>query len=384
MENIFIFIIYFFPFCSSMSRLWLFSKYFTFDLWHYYPSTALLDDQGTPSIDTLPFLLQSNPTFKAQMVRHHRLGFLFLLILSAAFNGLAIWDAIEGDDTEAMTLKVAHYNMAHILVHSVQFIFGGLPDVVMICVVRLQFIHCSLYIAAFERDVDKITAPSATNGGALDDVLKLEVYGKYLIMHREISSFCRRAGYFIASFVLAVSFIYWFVITLVFRLWFFTDWTASGHSGISIMSSFPAAVQTPLYLQFTVFAIQGLFAVLFMLWPAFGMNQRFGGLKERINGQVEVLLEHRTYLHDERVLKGMTTNDLNGPQAVSELHSLMEVYSKQKSCLEMLFQTRLAMMEKPCTFKLFGCFPLSRGIFRDFALVLLLVKVVLFLWYGIN
>ena len=147
-----------------------------------------------------------------------------------------------------------------------------------------------------------------------------------------------------------------------------------------MISTFPDAVRTPLYLQFSVFAIYGIFAVLFMLWPAFGMNLGFGELREMMDGQIEMLAEHRTHLHDERILRELTNNDVYASN-VSELRVLMEVSSKQKSCLEMLSQTRWMMTGKPCTFKLFGIYTLNKGVFRDFASVLLMVKILLFLWF---
>ena len=366
MENIFIFIVYFFPFCSSLSRLWFFAKYFTLNLWHYPPNSL--------NIESLPHLLRSNVSFRRQMIRQHRFGFSFLLLLSAAFCGLAIWDAIEGDDD---------YQTAHISIHCIQFVFGGIPDVVMICVVRLYLIHCSLSITAFIQNMNRINTSSVSAVDLLDEMLQFKVYQKYLGMQSEISSICRHLRSFIVTLVLAVSFIYWFVITMIFRLWFFTDWTAAGHSGLSVISTFPDAVRTPLYLQFTIFAVYGIFAVLFMLWPAFGMNLNFSDLKEIMDGQIEVLTEYRTHFHDERILREMTANDGNATNG-SELRILMEVSSKQKSCLEMLTQTRWLMNGKPCTFKLFGVYTLNKAVFRDFAVILLMVKVMLFLWYGIN
>eukprot|EP01083_Nonionella_stella_P172302 590885_1 len=348
-------IMHLFPLCCSLTRLSFFANYFdhSVNIWHFDPQNVSC-------------VLQQSSSFKKQMREQLTTGAIIITILFSIFVASSIYNEI-----------ITSYGVVQIVWYCIHFVFSLLPDMLMICVVRIYFTECYLQIMQFTQSMNVVISFSSSVPSALlvEDMFSFKHHERYLKIYDMISSYCHQLNTFVGCWVITVFVIYWFGITLCF----FTDWTALHDKGIWTGDELAIS----LYSQFIVFCIQAIVSALFMLWPAFKMTDSFRRLRDKISQQIQVLLKNRTYLHDDKLLDAILYNHAFKKINNTDLHKKLTVYSKQKACLEILSQLELTMNEKPCSYQLFGV-SVNRYSIRDAAVALLIAKAVFFMWNGIE
>ena len=381
-NQLFVFTMYFFPFCAAFARLYFFARHFRANniIWHYHSIPLRNNRLSTVSMDSdfnnLPYLLRQSAKIKKKIRKQFRIGFIINFILYSLLFISFIWTGVTFYSSSATSKKEKQQiQYEQIIWFSIQYFFGLLPDFGLICVARLYFTECYLYILNFTDSISVITSFGAKTISLLDDMIEFDLIEKYQKMYKTINSYIHQFNYFIFFWVIMIAFVYWFLITLCF----FTDWT-----DYNLISSSNFII--PLYVQFGVFAIQAFVAAIFMLWPAFKMTELFQQLQEKINNQISVLLDggDRIYLHDEdKLLNDITKSNNYGNINVTDLHKNITIYSKQKACLEILYRLKSILIEYPCSYSLLGL-TLDRYSIRDFIVAILIGKIVSFLWNGIS
>eukprot|EP01084_Bolivina_argentea_P069418 126310_1 len=380
-DQVFAFIMYFSSFCAGFCRLYFFAKYFDFTIWHYQPvplSSNRISIVAKDNPQRASYLLRQSRQIKSKIRKQLRVGAFIIFILYTLFSAAGAWTSIVfytsniTDPIEKQQIEYQQFGW-----YSLNYLFQWLPDLLMICVVRLYFTECYLYITDFTKSINSMASFkfSAKSAPLLDDMLAFDIYGKYLKMYDIISNYCKQLNYFIMFWVVMITFVYWLLISLSF----FTDWRSVDNI------NWTQELSLPLYMQLGVFAVQGFVAGVFMLWPAFKMTETFQELKVGISEKIQILMKDRAYLHDEKVLDEMTKNSSydNMNSNIADLQKYISVYSKQKACLEILSQVSVIMNEKPCDYKLIGL-ALDRYSIRDFIVALFMGKIISYLWNSIN
>ena len=337
---------------GSFLRLYFFVKHFNFDIWRYDPKYL--------KNNKMSYLLRQSPNIKNKIRKRFNIGTTIIILtmslylFSAIITGYIYLKEFNNDDDGAMSLMISiGFNL-------IAYIFQILPDIIMVFVSRLYFTECHLYIKHYTDHYNVNTNYSLKTSSFYDNIIAFDVHENYLKMHKRINLLCSQINYWVLVFMVDMTFFIWFFIS-------------------SILYTNYDVTQIPLYVQSIIFFFGAIFQALFMLWPALRMTELFEELKEKINQQIELLLKDKMHLHDEKLLYGIT---VNGHQYVTRLRENINIYSKQKTCLELLSQLLLTMEDKPCSFQFLGL-SLDRYSIRDFVLALFVGKIFSFLGTGL-
>lgn len=356
--QIFVFIMYLFPFCGSFARLYFFAKYFDNDIWHNNNNES-------------SHLMRQSSNIKNNIRKSFRIGFIINLILYLLFFMVNIWSNLIFYQSFISSNKMKQEMTIWLLIKlSIQFLFGNYPDLALISVARIEFTECYLNILNFSQSLNVINSFSSNTSSIASDIISFDLIDKYLKLYKEISLRCKQLSIFVSIWIIMIAFFFWFLITICF----FTDWE---YYNIDETNKF----MIPMYIQLAVFTIQAFCAAMFMLYPAFKMTEVYDNLYERVNEIIQILLKDTTckYLHDDECIDNLTKNNNYGNINVTELHKQLILIGQQKANIELIYRLKYIINEKPVYYSLLGL-KLSKYSVRDFIIAIFMAKIFSYLW----